>query len=29
VVQFFLDEAAFAADGVHHLQRMTFTVVGT
>ncbi len=28
VVQLLLDQGAFAADGVHHLQRMSFTVVG-
>ena len=28
VVQLLLDQAAFAADAVHHLQRVAFTVVG-
>ena len=28
VVQLLFDQAAFAADAVHHLQRMAFTVVG-
>ena len=28
MVQFIFDQAAFAADAVHHLQRMPVTVVG-